>query len=428
MGDEQQHARVAGIDLLDPATQEDWYPAYDLLRELAPVFRMPGTDTYVLTRYEDVAFVSRRTDLFANGPARQAALVRDPEALRIYREEGHLRRAPLGTDPPEHRRYRALVDHFFTPAGAERQRAFVTRTVHDLVDGWIHRGEIELVRDLALPLPVTVITAMLGLPLEDVPQLKVWSEAWVMPFAGGLTAEQQRYVARQGVAFQAYLRDRIAEKRRSPDESVLSHLAHASFDDPGGLRPLTDEEIVAIADHLFIGGNETTTFALTSAVWLLLTNPVVEQRLRADRSLVPRFVEEVLRLESPTQGLFRHTRADVALHGVTIPAGSTVHLRFGAANRDPRVFADPAALDLDRQNGSRHLAFGQGEHHCPGAGLSRLEQVVALDALLDRLADWWLLPGRNDFRHKPGLVLRALEELHVGFVPAPRPTTQEIRP
>jgi len=408
---------AVGVDLMNPATQEDWYPAYDLLREAAPVFRMPGTDTYVLTRYEDVAWVSRRTDLFANGPSRSASLMWDAEAIRIYREEGHVRRAPLGSDPPVHRRYRALVDPFFTPAGAERRRGLVTQVVHDLIDGWIDRGEIELVRDFAMPLPVTVITTMLGLPLDDVPQLKEWSEAWVMPFAGGLTPEEQRYVARKGVEFQAYLREAIAGKRRSPDGSVLSHLAHATFDDPAGSRPLTDAEIVDITDHLYIGGNETTTFALTSGVWLLLTNPAVEARVRADRSLVPQLVEEVLRLESPTQGLYRHALVDTEIAGVPIPKGSTVHLRFGAANRDPRQFPDPAVLDLDRPNAARHVAFGQGEHHCPGAGLSRLEQVIAIEALLDRLDEWWLVEGRNDFRHKPGLVLRALEELHVGLRP-----------
>lgn len=411
--------RVDDIDLFDPATQEDWYPAYDTLREHAPVYRIPGTTTYVLTRYEDVAYVSRRTDLFANGPARDSALVMDAEALRIYREKGRLRRGPLGTDPPIHRRYRNLVDPMFTPTGAERQRALITRVVDELVDEVLAAGSpMELVAQLALPLPVTVITAMLGFPLADMPQLKVWSAAWVLPFAGRLTPEQQRYVAEQGVEFQAYILDVVAHKRRHPDDTVISHLAHATFDDLDGPRPLTDDEIIFITDHLFIGGNETTTFAITSAVWLMLREPEIDQQVRADRSLLPTLIEEALRLESPTQGLFRHALVDVEVGGVPIAAGSTLHLRFAAANRDERMFPDPTRLDLHRANSARHVAFGQGEHHCPGAGLSRLEQVIALDALLTRTGSWWLVEGANDFRHHPGFVLRALHELHVGFTPA----------
>ncbi len=411
--------RVEDVDLSDPATQRDWYPTYDLLREHAPMYRMPGTDTYVLTRYEDVAWVSRRTDLFANGPAPSAALVKDEEAMRIYRDRGRVRRTILGTDPPVHRRYRDLVDPFFNARGAERRRELVADAVDELIDGWIGRSGIDFVTDFALPLPVRIITETLGFPVADIPQLKAWSAAWVMPFAGGLTPEQQRFVAEQGTEFQAYIIDTIAQKRAAPDESVISHLASATFASPDGPRPLTEEEIVFTVDHLYIGGNETTTFALTWGLRWLLARPDLWERLRDDRSKVPTFVEEVLRLDSPTQGLYRHTLADVERHGVVIPAGSTVHIRFGAANRDPRMFPDPAVLDLDRPNAARHVAFGQGEHHCPGAGLSRLEQHVAWNRLLDRVDEWWLV-GDAQLTTMPGFVLWALDALPVGFRPALR--------
>jgi cytochrome P450 len=406
------------IDLYDPATQQDWYPTYAILRDEAPVFRMPGTNTFVLTRYDDVAYVSRRTDIFANGPAPDAALMHDAEAIRIYKERGRFRRAPLSVDPPMHRRYRDMVDPFFSPRGAEQQRELITRVVNELIDTFIDENEIEFVSRFAEPLPVSIITTMLGFPLTDVHQLKIWSAAWVMPFAGRLTPEEQRYVAEQGVEFQQYILGIIADKRRKPDDSVISHLAHATFADPDGPRPLTDNEILFSTDHLYIGGNETTTFALSSGLWLLLSKPEVEARLRADRSKLATFIDEVLRLESPTQGLYRHTLEDVEMHGVAIAKGSTIHLRFAAANRDHRIFTDPETLDLDRKNSARHVAFGQGEHHCPGAGLSRLEQVVAFDVLLDRISDWKLVPGRNDFRHKPGFVLRALDELHISLTPS----------
>lgn len=409
--------RVEDVDLFAPETQRDWYPAYDVLREESPVYRIPGTDTYVLTRYEDVAWVSRRTDLFPNGPAPSAALVKDEEAMRIYRERGRVRRTILGTNPPVHRRYRDLVDPFFNPRGAEQRRDLIAAAIDELIDGWIDRGRIDFVTDFALPLPVRIITEMLGFDVADIPQLKAWSAAWVMPFAGGLTPEQQRFVAEQGTEFQAHIIATIEAKRARPDDSVISHLAHATFEAPEGARPLTEEEIVFITDHLYIGGNETTTFALTWGLRWLLDQPHLWERLRSDRSKVPNFVEEVLRLDSPTQGLYRHSTADVELHGVTIPAGSTLHIRFGAANRDARMFPDPSVLDLDRANSARHVAFGQGEHHCPGAGLSRLEQVVAWNRLLDRV-DSWALADDASLTTMPGFVLWALESLPVTFTRA----------
>ncbi len=403
------------VDLYDEHTQQDWYPTYATLRDEAPLYRIPNTNTYVLTRYDDIVFVSRHTELFANGPAPDAALLSDPEAIRIYRERGHRGRAPLSTDPPQHRRYRDMIDGFFSQRGADQQRELIERVVNELIDAFIGDDEIEFVSRFADPLPVAIITTMLGFPLADIPQLTIWSAAWVMPFAGRLTAEQQRYVAEQGVEFQQYILRVIAEKRTNPDDSIISHLTQATFEGVDGPRPLTDEEILFTTDHLYIGGNETTTFALTSGLWLLLSTPDVEERLRADRSKLPRFVDEVLRLESPTQGLYRHCLVDVEMHGVVIPAGSTVHLRFAAANRDEAIFADPTVLNLDRINSARHFAFGQGEHHCPGAGLSRLEQVIAFDVLLNRIGGWSLAEGRNSFHHKPGFVLRALDELHVSI-------------
>ena len=168
--------------------------------------------------------------------------------------------------------------------------------------------------------------------------------------------------------------------------------------------------------------NETTTFALTSGLWLLLSHPDVHATVAADRSLIRGFVEEVLRLESPTMGMVRHAVADTEIGGVPIPRGASIHLRYAAANRDPAVFEEPATLDVERINASRHLAFSSGETHCPGAGLSRLEQVIALGAMLDRLPDLRLVTGRNDFTHHPNVTLRAMKELWIAWgPPAPAP-------
>ena len=410
------------IDLLDPATQENWYPAYERLREEAPVFQMPGSDLYVLTRYEDIIRVVRDPKLFSVEHERLGGdlLIKYPQARDYYREHGLGREtgtgrwSPLSSDPPRHRQYRALVDRFFQGRGLAAARPLIERLVDELIDGFVDQYQVELVTAFAEPLPVTVITSLLGLPLEDMPQLKAWSATWAAPFARGLTLDQEMQVAREGVDFQNYIRDVAHDRRADPRADIISHLVTARMDDG---RALSDHEVASIVDHLYIGGNETTTFAISSGIWLMLRDPAIYRSLLAAPDKVVNFSDEVLRLESPTQGLYRTASADTEIRGVPIPKGATLHLRFAAANRDAAVFPDPDTLDLDRVNASRHLAFSQGEHHCPGAGLSRLEQRIAYERLLQRLPDLRLTPEANDFTHLPGFVLRALNHLHVSFGP-----------
>jgi cytochrome P450 len=402
------------IDLFDPATQEDWYPTYDRLRADAPVYKMPGTNTYVVTCYADVLHVLRHQDVFPSGTGLTS---RASAAQQVYAARGWQRLAPLGVNPPEHRHYRALVDRFFDAAGADRYRDRIEGAIDELLDDMVHAaghaddgvGRADYMEAFALPLPVRMITDILGFPRADIDRLKAWSSAWVLPFAGGLSDEQEVWVAEQVVEFQAYIQEWIDAKRADPADDVLSSLAVARYSDE---RPLTDPEIISIIDHLFIGGNETTTFALTSALWILLREPELYERVLADRSLVEPFVEEALRLESPTQGLYRRVARDTELAGVALPAGSTVHIRYAAANRDPTMFPHPDRVDLERPNLRRHMAFSLGEHHCPGEGLSRLEQRMALAGVLDRLPGLRLAEG-NDFDHQPGLVLRALTRLDI---------------
>jgi cytochrome P450 len=403
---------MSDIDLFDPATQEDWFPTYRRLRDEQPVYRMPGTNIHVVTRYDDVLYVLRHQELFPTG----SGSTRTAAAREVYETKGWARITPLSTNPPDHRNYRELVDGFFDAKGSLHWQPIIEATIADLLDEMQADGSADYVEAFALPLPVRVITRVLGFPATDIPQLKAWSSAWVLPFSGPLTPDQEVWVAEQVVEFQHYIHHYIEAKRAEPGDDVLSSLVDARF---GGDRPLSDHEIITIIDHLYIGGNETTTFALTSALWLLLREPGLYERVRADRSLVEPFIEEALRMESPTQGLYRTVAVDTAIGGVPVPAGATLHIRYGAANRDERMFPDPDTVHLDRANVRRHMAFSLGEHHCPGSGLSRLEQQLALNAVLDRLPDLRLAEGRNDFRHLPGFVLRALNELHIDWTPAP---------
>lgn len=398
------------IDLFDPATQEDWFPTYRRLRTESPVYRIPGSNTYVVTRYDDVMHVLRHQDVFPSGTG---LTNRHSAAQAVYAARGWDRMAPLSVNPPEHRHFRALVDGYFDAAGSARYETQIQQLIDGLIDAFVDEGRADYVEAFALPLPVRMITAILGFPESDIEQLKAWSSAWVLPFAGGLSDEQQVWVAEQVVEFQDYIQRRLDEKRADPGDDVLSALAVARYADE---RPLTDPEIISIIDHLYIGGNETTTFALASAMWIMLREPGLYERIRDDRSLVTPFVEEALRLESPTQGLYRRVARDTELAGVALPEGSTVHIRYAAANRDGAMFPDPDRVDLDRPNLRRHMAFSLGEHHCPGEGLSRIEQRMAMNTILDRLPDLRLTDD-NTFTHQPGFVLRALDHLHIAWTP-----------
>lgn len=398
------------VDLYSETTQEDWYPTYQYLRDEAPVYRIPGTDDYVISRYDDIMHVLRHQRVFPTGASKR----RSPAAQQVYDRGGWERMTPLGTNPPIHRHYRNLVDPLLTGAALERWRPFILESIHELIATFSADGRVEWISQFSSRLPARVITAMLGLPMDDLEQLRAWGAAWVLPFIRKLAPDEDVWIAEQVVEFYDYLQGVIEEKRANPADDIISSLAGARL---GGERPLTDQEIITIVDHLFIGGNETTTFAMASGLWILLREPGLFERLAADRSRIRAFIEETLRIESPTQGLWRAVAEDTTVAGVRIPAGSTVHLRYGCANRDERIFACPAEVDLDRPNSGRHMAFSLGEHQCPGADLTRLEQRLTLEVVFDRLTGLRLAEGRNDYLHVPMFTMRSLRELHLEFDP-----------
>jgi cytochrome P450 len=409
------------VDLYCAATQEDWYPTYQFLRDEQRVYRIPGTDDYVISRYDDIAHVLRHQRTFPTGASKR----RSAAAQQVYDRGGWERMTPLGTNPPVHRHYRDLVDRLLTGEGLNQWRPFIESSISTLFDEFVPDGHVEWISQYASKLPSQVIAHMLGLPSTDLDRLRAWSSAWVLPFIRKLEPDEDVWVAEKVVEFYAYLKEAIDDKRANPGADILTSLCEARF---AGERPLTDQEIITIVDHLFIGGNETTTFAMASGLWILLREPGLSDRLGHDRERIEDFVEEVLRLESPTQGLWRAVAEDTVIADVAIPAGSTVHLRYACANRDERIFACPAAVDIDRSNARRHMAFSLGEHHCPGAELTRLEQSLTFEAVLDRLPNVRLADGRNDFTHVPMFTMRSLRALHVEFDPVRSRASGLVRP
>lgn len=407
------------INFMDPKVQEDWFSAYEVLHRDAPVYFMPEIGMYVITKYEDIREIVRQPELFTVGPDVQQTepLIKFDEARALYDQKGWRRYTPLGENLPRHRAYRDLVDPYLTPLAVKQREPFIRATVNELIDQWIDKGEIEFIAEFADPLPMLVIADVLGFPRMDLPALKRWSAAWVLPFSRGLTLEQEIKAVSEHIELQHYIFETMREKRRNPRDDLISRLVQARMPDAvtGEMRPLTDQEIIGITDHLLIGGNETTTFALSNGLWLLFRFPRAYQGLRADRGKVKAFVEEVLRVESPTQGMYRFVTEDVEIRGCNIPKGSTLSLRYGAANRDPDQYPCPHMVDLGRANAGTHLAFSLGEHHCPGANLSRFEQQCAWDILLARLSDIRPVEEKNDYGHMHGIWMRALNAIHMRF-------------
>ena len=406
---------VEEVDVFARETIENPYPTFDLLRSECPVYQVPDTQTYFLTRYEDIYDVLRKTNLFLRGAGKSRPLISDSEAQDYFERNGWPKMSILGSNPPNHRRYRDMVDHFFSVKGAKKQTGLITEIANELIDNWIDDGEVEYVSQFAELLPSMVITKMMGFPLEDLQRLKIWSEAWVAPFSLQLDAEQEKEVAHLMVEFQHYIHDHIKERRENPREDVVSYLVSTPVQLHSGTRMLTDTEIINMVDHLYIGGNETTTFALTSGLWLLIENPDLQAALASKPEQIRTFVEEVLRLESPTQGMDRHALEDTEIAGVSIPKGSHIHMRYAAANRDKSQFECPANLELERDNASKHLAFSIGETHCPGAGLTRLEQNIAMELLLKRLKKIEFAKEKNSFEHHMNFTLRSFTELYFTF-------------
>ena len=425
-------AAEIGAELFAPGSQERWFESYKILHTEAPIARIPGkgwipgTDAFVVSKFADIAAITRDPrffDLMPEDISAAASAGSSEIESEIFREEGFGETVDaartLRPTVEQHKRYRMqLWDPWVGPEGAERHREMVTAAVNDLIDRWIDDGRVEFVTGFAAPLPQTVITTILGFPLEDMPLLKKMEEAQVRRFVYGdgprneLPEDVERENAAVLIDFHRYIQEQIDEKRKNPKEDMVSFLTQVDYEG----RRLSDGEIISIAVLMHIGGNETTQYALTSEALLLAQRPDIVAELRADRGKIRFFVEEALRLYAPTQGGAggRFVPEDMEIRGVHIPRGSLLHLRFGAGNRDADLCLAPAEVHLDRKNPGRHLTFSMGPRNCPGQGISRLEQNIAVEALVDRLDNLHFAPDKNDFTHQPGIML-GLYELHLEF-------------
>jgi cytochrome P450 len=323
----------------------------------------------------------------------------------------------ITADPPRHKVYRTLVNKVFNQARVDAMEDYMKLIVHELIDSFIDRGECDFIREFTTPLPVFVIADQLGVPREDLRDFKRWSDSFARRLSQMATPEEQVEDAENIVAFQFYFADRVAERRANPRDDMITDLVTTTIEDPdtGGTRPLNMEELQSLLQQLMVAGNETTTSAITGGMLSLARNPDQLAALQSDPARIPNAVEEILRMESPSAGMWRVVREDSILEGVEVPAGSLLMLRYHAANRDRALFEHPNALAIDRDNASDHIAFGQGIHFCPGAMLARKEMHVAFEALLDRMTNFSIDESKSDLSYWPNIVLRGLKSMHLRF-------------
>jgi cytochrome P450 len=381
------------------------YPFYRRLREEDPVHASP-LGIWVLTRYEDAVMVLRDPRFGREGIAELAEA-----RLGAARVRPTNARDMLFRDPPDHTRLRSLVSRAFTPRVVEAMRPHI----QEIVDGLLDRVEgargMEVIEDLAYPLPVRVICEMLGVPTSDQEIFRQWSADIARSLDAALLPADSDVVTRGQEASDAlreYFRSLIALRRKHPQPDLLSALIAA--EEQGD--KLSEAELLSTCALLLIAGHETTVNLIGNGLLALLHHPDQLRALADDPALIQTAVEELLRYDGPVQRTSRMTMADVEIGGKQIPKGRVVVAAIGAANRDPAYFSDPERLDITRKE-NRHIAFGFGIHFCLGAPLARIEGQVAIGTLLRRLPALKLVSDKPEWRESS--VLRGLKTLPVTF-------------
>jgi cytochrome P450 len=385
----------------------DPYSIYEAMRAKGPVYYSKTTDMHVITGFEEAnaAFKDPRFRAGTLAPQHNAvSALGSPDSL-------------LKLNPPRHTQIRKLVSKAFSARAIEQMAGWITELAHELVDEVVGRQEFDVVAHVAYPLPLRVVTRVLGIPQVDEDQFAEWGMALGNTLEPFIPREQWIAGRAADKAMYAYLEGLVQERRASPGDDMLSALIAATDDD--GVR-LTDNELLVNCQVILVAGFGTMVGMISSGMNILVDRPDLWQRLQADRSLVANLVEEVLRLESPIQMTPRHVAEDVDLGGHQIGGGRRALIVEGAANRDPRMFPDPTRLDLDRENASKNLAFAGGPHYCLGAALARLQGRIGFDVMLDRMPK---LARAGVPERRPLLTARGFNTVPVAVQPSVLPRT-----
>ena len=337
---------------------------------------------------------------------------RDEELHNIRKQGFPSVETMLTQDPPEQRRYRSLCQKPFSASSVARLEPYIAGLANELIDNFIDDGKCNWMNAFAVPMPVRMIAYILGVPIDDLDLFKEWSDASVYQFAAGQERQELLRTAQLVVDFQHYFAKKIEERKVTPTDDVLSDIVNSSAD---GQKPMDVPECLSVISQLLVAGNETTTSTFAEGMHLLATHPEQLAKVQNDPSLVSNMVEEMLRLSTPTTQMWRIAKEDTVLGGVEIPAGSTLMIKFGSANRDELVFDQSANFDVTRDNLKSQIAFGQGVHHCLGAPLARQELIVSWRVILERMTNFTLPDGEEELKFLPSLLLHGPVDLNIEF-------------
>jgi cytochrome P450 family 142 subfamily A polypeptide 1 len=389
------------------------------LRENEPIFWSEKTNHFIISRFDDVTFVSKNNDVFCSGEG----VLPDPRVTNI---------GLIDEDEPRHTEMRGLINRGFTPRMVKQWEAVFQRITNETLDEIAPKGECDFVEDIAVPLPLLLIAEMIGIRREDRERFHQWSDAMIGSTGNMDDPLKVAAAANAALEYFAYVTEIIEDRRKNPKQDLISILVRAKDDGiliqhEGGYerdedfgtarsdeeREMSNDELIKLCVLLLVAGNETTRNGLSGGMQLLIENPEARERLIRDPSLIPAAIEEMLRLISPVVSFARTATRDTELRGVPIKKGQKVLMIYGSANRDADEFENPDEFDIDRN--PHHLAFGIGNHFCMGANLARMELRVALTELLRRIPDMSYATVGPEFA--PSALVRSVAHMHVRFSP-----------
>lgn len=406
---------IRDTSVFAPETLLDPFDYYRAIHEAGiEIEHLPEMNTYVVYSYDLCSEANTKPEIFSNDFTVLMG-AEDEEIQEILKDGWDNPPTLLTADHPVHTRNRKLVNLAFSAPRVNAIEADMRAKSIELIEAMAEKGEAEFVEEFAIPLPVAMIAQQIGLD-NDPKQVKEWSDAAVDRFSQLIDRERQLDCVRKFVEYQKYMKGKIADRRANGGDDLLTDLVEARVE---GETPLTDEEIMSIMQQFMVAGNETTTSTIAGCLLQLIRNPDQMAKARAaaggrDPKLIMNMIEEALRYETPTAGMWRIVKQDTELGGIAMPAGTVVQLRYAAANRDPKKFPDPDKFDIERGNARAHLAFGKGPHMCVGNMLSRKEMLVAFDELLERLDDF-AIADEGGIRVLPNILLRGVIRLPVTF-------------
>jgi cytochrome P450 len=409
---------LSEFSMLDPHVNSEPWDMYAEIHKECPVYQMPETGAFLVTKYDDLRQVLRDPETFSSD-VRVASMGQFEELQRSILVEGggweHVQTLQR-TDPPEHGRYRRLIDRVFTIKRVRELTPRIDQVVSELIDNFIEKGECDFNDEFAMRMPGIIIAEQLGLDHSQVSTFKKWADAMLGASRSAVAGEEEiRGNAKIELEAQLFFAKIFEERRAAPQNDLMSAFVHSQTEDED---PLSMHELQNMMHQLITGGFETTQSAINHGMWALIRYPELVVKLKEDASLLKSFIEEVLRWEAPVQFLARRATKDVELNGTLIPKDSMILVGYGPASRDESKFECPHQFDIERSNVGAHLAFGSGGHFCPGALLARQEMMSSFSGLIQRLDNIELARPLPAPVHNFSLFFLPMKEFHVKFTKA----------